>query len=94
MRRLTTALKWFAYGLGLGVLFAPRSGAETRAQLIQAVSNYLSQALRSGSQAATQAAQQVQQAGTQAQQASTQMDPNVQVREAGVTRTTFSGGPA
>ncbi len=31
--RLRTALKFFTVGLAAGVLFAPRSGAETRARI-------------------------------------------------------------
>jgi len=30
---MRTAMKFFAYGLAIGVLFAPRSGKETRAAL-------------------------------------------------------------
>jgi gas vesicle protein len=32
--RARTAAKFFVYGLIVGLLFAPRSGAETRAQII------------------------------------------------------------
>ena len=32
--RARTALKFFVYGLLVGLLFAPRSGAETRARAI------------------------------------------------------------
>ncbi len=31
--RVRTALKFFVYGLVVGLLFAPRSGEETRARL-------------------------------------------------------------
>ncbi|MDP9378704.1 MAG: YtxH domain-containing protein [Chloroflexota bacterium] len=100
MSRLVTALRWFAYGLALGILFAPRSGQETRRQLIQSVSTYLSQAFSSGGQALNQAAQQAsqatQQAGQSAQQASDQVTQSrVQVQESsGSSSTTFGGGPA
>lgn len=78
MKRLTTALKWFAYGIGLGLLFAPRSGRETRSQVMQAVSGYVSQTLNAGSQ--------------KAQQASTKMDQaSYDVREAGTSGTSYSG---
>jgi hypothetical protein len=32
--RARTALKFFVYGLVIGLLFAPRSGEETRARLM------------------------------------------------------------
>ncbi len=54
MRRITTALKWFAYGIVLGVLFAPRSGQETRRQLIQSASDYVSRLVSKGGEAAQQ----------------------------------------
>jgi gas vesicle protein len=95
MGRLITALKWFAYGIGLGLLFAPRSGRETRAQIIQAVSTYASGMLNQGGQAARQASQKVTQAASQAQQTSDQLDPaNFQVRESEGQASTYSGGPA
>jgi len=34
MGHVRTALKFFVYGLLVGLLFAPRSGAETRARLM------------------------------------------------------------
>lgn len=34
-----TAMKFFVYGLILGLLFAPRSGAETRKELVGWVSD-------------------------------------------------------
>ena len=36
--RTRTAMKFFVYGLVLGLLFAPRSGEETRKQVIEWVS--------------------------------------------------------
>lgn len=78
MKRLTTALKWFAYGIGLGLLFAPRSGKETRARVMQAVSSYASQTLSAGSQKARQASSQMDQA-------------SYDVREAGTTGAPYSG---
>ena len=32
--RMRTAMKFFTYGLLIGLLFAPRSGKETRSRLI------------------------------------------------------------
>jgi hypothetical protein len=32
--RTRTAMKFFAYGLAIGILFAPRTGKESRAALI------------------------------------------------------------
>lgn len=89
MKRLTTAVKWFAYGLIVALLFAPRSGRETRQQLIQSVSSFLSRGLNTASQT-------VDQAGGQAQQVSDQMtQPRQSVQEsAQSSSTTFSGGPA
>ena len=34
IRNARTAVKYFVYGLVLGLLFAPRSGAETRKELL------------------------------------------------------------
>jgi gas vesicle protein len=34
MARIRTAMKFFAYGLAIGVLFAPRTGKESRAALV------------------------------------------------------------
>lgn len=34
LARTRTAMKFFVYGLGIGVLFAPRSGKESRDALI------------------------------------------------------------
>lgn len=38
MARARTAMKFFFYGLAIGVLFAPRSGAETRSSAVDWVS--------------------------------------------------------
>ena len=46
--RARTAAKFFVYGLIVGVLFAPRSGAETRAQLIDWASNAMKNVLSGG----------------------------------------------
>lgn len=35
--RLRTALKFMAYGLLIGILFAPRSGAETRREVVHRI---------------------------------------------------------
>lgn len=99
MKRLTTALKWFAYGIGLALLFAPRSGRETRQQLIQAANQYMNKALNQGSQAVNQVTQRAQQATNQAtskaEQSSNQMDPaTYEMRESGTSTTFTSGGPA
>jgi len=99
VKRLTTALKWFAYGIGLALLFAPRSGRETRQQLIQSANQYMNKALNQGSQAVNQATQKAQQATNQAtakaQQTSDQVDPaTYEMRESGTTTTFTSGGPA
>ena len=34
IKHIRTALKFFVYGLAIGLLFAPRSGAESRKELI------------------------------------------------------------
>lgn len=34
LRNAKTAVKFFVYGLVIGLLFAPRSGAETRTELM------------------------------------------------------------
>jgi hypothetical protein len=34
IRNMRTAVKFFVYGLLVGLLFAPRSGAETRKELM------------------------------------------------------------
>lgn len=99
MKRLTTALKWFAYGIGLGVLFAPRSGSETRAQLIQAVNRYLTEAFSSGQQAVQQMTRQAKDASdrleTQVQSASGAPAPNAATgTPPAAPGTTYTGGPA
>lgn len=52
MGKLITALKWFAYGIALGLLAAPRSGRETRQQLMQAGREYFDRAYTAGRSAA------------------------------------------
>jgi hypothetical protein len=39
IRNMRTAVKFFVYGLIAGLMFAPRSGAETRKELMNWVSN-------------------------------------------------------
>lgn len=39
IRNMRTAVKFFVYGLLAGLLFAPRSGEETRNELMNWVSN-------------------------------------------------------
>jgi hypothetical protein len=39
IRNMRTAVKFFVYGLLAGLLFAPRSGAETRKELMNWVGN-------------------------------------------------------
>jgi gas vesicle protein len=39
IKHMRTAVKFFVYGLVAGLMFAPRSGAETRKELIGWVSN-------------------------------------------------------
>lgn len=87
MKKLTTAFKWFAYGIGLTLLFAPRSGRETRQQLIQSANQYMNKAFNQGNQATNQAA-------SKAEQTSNQMDPaTYEMRESGSSGYT-TGGPA
>ena len=43
--RTKTALKFFTYGLLIGLLFAPRSGKETRAMLMSRVSEAVKETL-------------------------------------------------
>ncbi len=98
MKNLTTALKWFAYGIGLTLLFAPRSGRETRQQMIQAVNQYMNKAINQGNQAMSQATQKAQQATnnatSKAEQTSNQMDPaTYEMRESGSSGYS-TGGPA
>jgi len=98
VKKLTTALKWFAYGIGLTLLFAPRSGRETRQQLIQSANQYMNKAFNQGNQAVNQATQKGQQATNQAaskaEQTSNQMDPaTYEMRESGSSGYT-TGGPA
>jgi gas vesicle protein len=46
-----TAMKFFTYGLLLGLLFAPRSGAETRAQLLNWISQTVKETIGMGGNA-------------------------------------------
>jgi gas vesicle protein len=39
IRNMRTAVKFFVYGLIAGLMFAPRSGAETRKELMNWVSS-------------------------------------------------------
>jgi gas vesicle protein len=50
--RARTAAKFFVYGLIVGILFAPRSGAETRAQVIDWASDAVKNVLAGGSKSA------------------------------------------
>jgi len=43
--RARTAMKFFVYGLVLGLLFAPRSGEETRQRVLGWVNQTISQTL-------------------------------------------------
>ena len=42
---MKTAMKFFAYGLAIGILFAPRSGKETRSAAIAWVNRTLKETL-------------------------------------------------
>lgn len=55
MGKLITALKWFAYGIALGLLAAPRSGRETRQRLMQTGKEYFNRAYTAGKSAADDA---------------------------------------
>jgi gas vesicle protein len=46
--RARTALKFFVYGLIVGLLFAPRSGAETRQQALDWAGQTIKNVLGSG----------------------------------------------
>ncbi len=39
IKNLQTAVKFFVYGLAAGLLFAPRSGAESRKELLNWISS-------------------------------------------------------
>ncbi len=94
MKNLTTALKWFAYGIGLTLLFAPRSGRETRQQMIQAVNKAINQGNQAVSQATQKAQQATNNATSKAEQTSNQMDPaTYEMRESGSSGYS-TGGPA
>lgn len=66
MEKMITALKWFAYGIVLGVLFAPRSGQETRQQLTRKVGDYVSQGLGRSSSVANRVSRKSQDFANQA----------------------------
>ncbi len=66
MEKFIVAVKWFAYGLATALLFAPRSGQETRQQLMQLAGGYVSQVLNTGSQMADRAAARTQALADQA----------------------------
>ncbi len=43
--RMRTAMKFFVYGLAIGILFAPRSGKESRSAAISWVNRTLKETL-------------------------------------------------
>lgn len=43
--KMRTAMKFFVYGLAIGILFAPRSGKETRAAAVARVNRTLKETL-------------------------------------------------
>jgi gas vesicle protein len=43
--RTKTAMKFFAYGLAIGILFAPRSGKESRSALLDWVNRTVKETL-------------------------------------------------
>lgn len=100
MARLTTALKWFAYGIGLALLFAPRSGRETRQQIGQWIGGYLSNALNAASQTADQAAAKTKDIANQAAGKTEQFSDKLNQSAYDVQESTqsgsgtYSGGPA
>ncbi|ACZ42170.1 hypothetical protein Tter_1262 [Thermobaculum terrenum ATCC BAA-798] len=69
MSKLITAIKWFVYGLTFGILFAPRSGRETRAQIVQWLTGYVSDVLDASSQTIDRTARRTQEVVEQAQRA-------------------------
>ncbi|MDQ3855408.1 MAG: YtxH domain-containing protein [Chloroflexota bacterium] len=91
MKRLTTAIKWFAYGLGVALLFAPRSGRETRQQIMQWAGNYLSGALNTASQTVDQAAAKTQQVVGQAAERSSDLSDTLNQASYNVQESTQSG---
>ena len=48
--RTRTALKYLTYGIVIGILFAPRSGSETRATLMEGVQSTIGGILGGGNQ--------------------------------------------
>ena len=46
--RARTAMKFFVYGLAVGILFAPRSGAETRQEALDWVGRTVKELLGGG----------------------------------------------
>ena len=46
--RTRTALKYLTYGIAIGVLFAPRSGSETRAAIMEWVQSTIGGLLSGG----------------------------------------------
>lgn len=99
MGKLITAVKWFAYGIGLGLLFAPRSGRETRQQIAQSISTAISGAMSSASQTMGQATGRTGQSGDQSatttQQSSDRLNQaSYNVQESTTpSSTTFGSGP-
>ncbi len=69
MSKLITATKWFVYGLTFGILFAPRSGRETRAQIVRWFTSYVSDVLDASSQTIDRTASRTQEAVEQVQRA-------------------------
>lgn len=66
MQKITIALKYFAYGLVLGVLFAPRSGQETRQELANMVSGFFGKGMSQGSTVADRVSQRAQETAQRA----------------------------
>ncbi len=51
--RARTAMKFFVYGLVVGILFAPRSGAETRQEALDWIGRTVKELLGGGSPGGT-----------------------------------------